>query len=108
MTRLFYRSFGCLGVLAATLTACGESQQQISAARSMSCTELAHQIGRRAQRKDTAQAEGWINLAEGVFASDKEAALEASVEHSVSAFEEADAEMSLNQLQEIYREKRCR
>ncbi|SMR71043.1 hypothetical protein SAMN04488030_0663 [Aliiroseovarius halocynthiae] len=108
MTRIKSAAITLLGLALGGLSACGESKDQLSSAWSKSCTELAREIGKREQRRDSAKIDGWINIAESAFAEDSNAAAAADIEYAANAFDEADAEKSFDQLTKIYRSKGCR
>ncbi len=107
MTPTPFRPAGLFLFVLVTLAACGESQQQLSAAHSLSCTDLAREIGKREQRRDSAKVDGWINMIESAVASDKEAETAADIDFLVNSIDEADAGKSFKQLQKIYRSKGC-
>ena len=97
-----------IGILAlGGLTACGESKAQLAAAHSYSCTDLAREIGKREQRKTSAQVDGFANSMVSIFSSDKEVRTAADVETGVNLIDEIDAGKSLKQLQKIYDAKGC-
>lgn len=90
------------------LTACGESPEQLAAARSYSCTQLAREIGKLEQRKETAQIDGTINSIASVVINDKEERRAAGLESAVNSIDEADADKSLQQYKDIFFAKGCR
>lgn len=100
-------AFGSLLITLVVLSACGESNQQLSAAHTYSCTELSREIGKLEQRRDTARVNGWISVAEGVFAADSGESLAADIGLAANSIDEADAEKSLEQFQRIYDRKGC-
>lgn len=97
-----------MGLLALSfLVACGESKQQLAKAQTYSCTQLAREIGKREQRKTSAQVDGFVNNVESIFAKDKEVRTAADIETGVNLVDEIDATKSLKQLESIYRAKGC-
>lgn len=107
MTIIKLGSWGACIITIATISACGESQKQLDAASQFSCTELAREIGKREQRRDSAQINGVINTIESVIADDKDAETAADIGALTNYIDEADAEKSLEQLEGIYRSKGC-
>lgn len=97
----------CLIVLS-ILSACGESKQDLEAARKMRCTELAREIGKREQRRDSARLDGVVNTITSVVSTDKELRNAANIDSAVNSIDEYDAGTSLDQLEKIYRAKGCR
>lgn len=89
------------------LSACGESEKQLAAAEHYSCTQLAREIGKREQRRDSAQIDGFMNGLVSAVADDKKRRREADIESLANNIDEADAEKSLEQLTAIYRRKGC-
>lgn len=102
--------FGLFGISFAALvllSACGESEKQLAAAQSYSCTQLAREIGKREQKRDSAQVDGFINTIESVVSDNKELKDAADIDATINMLDEADAEKSLEQLGAIYRSKGC-
>lgn len=108
MKRPLSRPLGACLIALATLSACGESQQDLDAARKMRCTELAREIGKREQRRDSARVDGVINTITSVVADDKEVRDAADIDSAINSIDEYDADTSLDQLEKIYRAKGCR
>lgn len=96
-----------LGATLCALTACGESQQDLSAARSMSCTQLARVLGRREQRRESAAIDSIGNTLTSALTDDKELERSAAIEGLVNNVDEMDANRSIEQLNAIYRAKGC-
>lgn len=96
----------CLMTLA-ILSACGESQQDLEAARKMRCTELAREIGKREQRRDSARIDGVLSTITSVVSEDKEMRDAANIDSAIDSIDEYDADKSLDQLEKIYRAKGC-
>lgn len=107
MTTFKLISFGAYLMSFAMLSACGETRQQLAAAQALSCTELAREIGKREQRRDSAQIDGVFNTIESVIADDKEDRDSASIASTINIIDETDAEESIEQLERIYRSKGC-
>lgn len=107
MTTNGLRTFVPCMIALATLTACGESKKQLEIARSMSCTELAREIGKREQRRDSARIDGVFNSIVSVVDSDKEVRRSADIDSTINNIDEADAEKSVEQLTKIFRQKGC-
>ena len=89
------------------LMSCGEAETELTKAQTYSCAQLAREIGKREQRRDDAEIDGWINVLELAISDDREVERVASIELAANAFDEADADKSFGQLQEIHRNKGC-
>lgn len=89
------------------LSACGESKRQLAEAQSYSCTQLAREIGKREQRRDSARIDGVLNTITSIATDDKEVRRQADIDSTINTIDEVDAEKSFEQLQEIYRNKGC-
>lgn len=94
-------------ITAAFLTACGETQPQLAKAQNASCTELAREIGKNEQQKERANIDFWANTAISVLSKDNDLQNHASADALINTVDEADAEVSLDQLEQIYRSKGC-
>lgn len=98
----------CLAVLILTgLIACGETEEQLAFAQTASCTELAREIGKREQRRDSASIDGLLNGIVSVVADDKSTRQTADIDAAMNSFDEMDAEKSLEQLEGIFERKGC-
>lgn len=93
------------GLLA--LSACGETNAQLAAAQSYSCTQLAREIGKREQVRDSAQIDSVVDTVASAVIDDKEERRATDIRLGVNAFEDLDAQKSLKQLTQIYRSKGC-
>lgn len=96
-----------LGAALCALTACGESQRSLSAAQTMSCTELARELGKREQRSETAGINSFANSLTSVLTDDKEVEREADIEGFINDVDQADADRSIEQLTAIFQAKGC-
>ncbi len=94
-------------MIVATLAACGETERDLHKARQMSCTELAREIGKREQRVESAQIDGWVYTLTSIISDDDELETAANIGLGASAIEEIDATKSLEQLKEIYSQSDC-
>lgn len=107
MIKINLRFFGFGLATMTMLSACGETQNQLTVARSLTCTELAREIGKREQRRDSARVEGVFNSIISVVADDEETREGASIDSAINTVDEIDAERSFEQLNEIYSSKGC-
>lgn len=90
-----------------TLGACGHSQKQLALVETYSCTEIARELGKLEERRTSAQVDGFFDAITSVVADSKEDRAEADISLAVNSLDEADADLSHEQLTEIYRRKNC-
>lgn len=90
-----------------TLSACGHTPDQLAAAQGYSCTKLAREIGKQEQRKESAQVSGMFESLTSVVADSKEERNSAGISSAAHSIDEADADKSMRQLNEIYNAKGC-
>ncbi len=94
-------------VLLTLVAACGQTGLQLEQARAMSCTELARELGKREQKRESAQIDGFAHSLDSVFADDKKARREADMNSVLTSLDEAVAEKEIAQLEQIFTAKGC-
>lgn len=89
------------------LGACGHGPNDLRAARSLSCTQLARELGRLEQRSDAAGIDSTFATLEGAFANRDTDETAAEISGLVHDVDQIDADKSIDQLTQIYTAKGC-
>ncbi|HAT87975.1 MAG TPA: hypothetical protein DCS30_19800 [Rhizobiales bacterium] len=90
-----------------TLGACTSSDNSLEDARYMSCTELARNIGRQEQRKEDALIDGIGDDIDMIISKTDEDKTASAISGMINDLDEHDADQSLKQLNQIFRQKGC-
>lgn len=94
-------------IVALGLSACGHSSDQLAYAERLSCPQLAQELGRYEERRDDAAVDGFVSDLVSIVADNESDRREAGFDSAISSLEEADADLSLEQLAAIYKRKGC-
>lgn len=96
-----------LGAALCALTACGESRHSLNAARAMSCTQLARELGKHEQRSASAGIDSMVNTITGAFTDDNAVERQAAIDGLINDVDQADANRSIEQLTAVFNAKGC-